>query len=222
METRTKKIFALGRARKPQIYDVIFEMEYFLNLKLKISCGFSTTLAFKPVIWLHYKDKQFIQLDREEWLHLMSYKDYIHNTLNQNVFLDLINLIDNDCVRDIEYSFQYKNGICYIIFKQGRNEIKIDPGTWRSLTRIGAFLTTLLCWNTILQKQILHFYNQYYIPTCSVLNKTNINFYEIKGIHETDIEIDLTRLCYDISKKMQNKIKTDVKVHRLLLRIDNK
>lgn len=222
MENKTKKIFQFAQGRKPQIHDVVFGMEYFLNLKLMISCGFSTTLGFKPILWLHYKDKQFIGLDREEWLHLMSYKEYITNIINQYKFIDLISLIETDSDRDVYYSFKYKNGICYLILKQGKYEIKIDPETWRSLSRIGSFLTTLLCWNTILRKQIAHFYYDFYIPTCSTLNKTNIQFCEINTVYEKDIEIDLTRLCYEISKKMQNKIKTDVKIHRLLLRCDNK
>lgn len=207
--------------RKPQIYDCVFELEYFINLKLKISCGFSTS-GFKPMVWLHYKNKNFIGFDRDEWTYLMSYKEYILATLHQYEFLDFLNLINKDDKRDIEYSFQYKNSICYMILQQDNYKIKIDPDTWKSLTQIGIFLTAFLNWNSILRKQILYFYYDYYIPTCALLNKTNVQLNDIKGINERDVEIDLIRLCYEFGRKMPNKIKTDVKIYRLLLRMDNK
>lgn len=222
MDVSLKNFLQRSQRRQPQIYDVVFEMEYFLNLKLKVTCGFSTAFGFKPMIWLHYKDKQFIGFGREEWLHLMSYKDYISSTLSQREFLNSINLIENTSEEDTEYSFKYKNGVCYLIIQQEKYKIKIDPETWKSLIGIGIFLTSILCWNGILRKQLLHFYYNYYIPTCSTLKKTEILLSDISGINERDIEIDLTRLCYEIGKKMQNKIITDVKIHRLYLRMDNK
>lgn len=222
MDTSIKNFLQRSQRRQPQIYDVVFEMEYFLNLKLKVVCGFSTLFGFKPMIWFHYKDKQFIGFDREEWLHLMSYKEYISNTLSQREFLKSINLIENTSENEIQYTFKYKNGVFYLVIRQGEYKIKIDPDTWKSIIRIGVFLTSILCWNGILRKQLLHFYYQYYIPACSVLKKTNIQLSDIKGISERDIEIDLTRLCYEIGKKMHNKIVTDVKIHRLYLRMDNK
>lgn len=220
MENKVKNLFQQGR--KAEIHDVVFDLEYFLNLKLKVSCGFSTTLEFKPMIWLHYRCKHFIGLDREEWLHLMSYKDYISNVLSQREFLNSMNLLNNTTEKDTEYTFQYINGICRLIIQQQNYKIKIDLDTWQSLIRIGIFLTSILCWNGILRKQITHFYYNYYIPTCSSLKKTNILLSEINGINEKDIEIDLTRLCYEIGRKMQKKIIADVKIHRLYLRMDNK
>lgn len=192
--------------RKAQTYDMVFELEYFLNLKLKISCGFSTQNGFKPMIWLHYKNKHFIGLDREEWLRLMHYRTYISSVLSQREFLNSVNLIDDTTERNTEYIFQYKNGSYRLIIQQDKFKIKIEPDTWKSLIDVGIFLTSIVCWNGILRKQILHFYYDFYIPTCSVLRKTNIQFSDIKGINERDIEVDLTRLCYEIGKKCKAKL----------------
>lgn len=221
MENRVKNFFQQGR-KAERVYDVVFDMEYYITLKLMLSCGFSTIFGFKPMIWLHYKCKYFIGMDREEWLHLMGYKEYISNVLSQREFLNSLNMIDNGSERSVKYTFQYKYGNYRLIVQQGNCKIKIDMEAWESLMRTRIFLTTILCWNSILRKQILHFYYDYYIPTCCRLKKTNIQLNEINGITEKDIEIDLTRLCYEIGKKMQSKIVTDIKMHRLLLGMDNK
>lgn len=222
MNDLIKNCFQPTQGRVPKIFDCVFDMEYFLSLKLKVSCGFSTILGFKPMIWFHYKNKHFIGFDREEWLHLMSYKDYISNTLSQREFTNFINLIDNTREKDTTYSFQHKNGSCHLIIHQGIYKIKINLDAWDSVCRIGVFLTTMLCWNGVLRKQLLHFYYQYYIPSCALLNKTQIQLGDIMGINEKDVEADLTRLCYEIGKKMQSKIKLDVRIHKLSLRMENK
>lgn len=210
------------QGRSPKIYDCVFDLEYFLSLKVKVSCGFSTILRFKPMIWLHYKDKQFIGFDREEWLYLMSCKDFISNTLSQRELTNFINLIDNTREKNTTYSFRYKKNNLRLIIQQGIHEIKINLDTWNSLIRVGIFLTSILCWNGILRKQLLHFYHQYYIPSCAILNKTQIELGDIMGINGRDVEIDLSRLCYEIGNKMQSKIKNDIKIHRLCLRMENK
>lgn len=222
MDIRISKLFNHRQGQRPHNYDVVLEMEYFINLKLKISCGLATSFGFKPVICLHYKDKQFIGFDRDEWIHLMRYKQFISDMLNDYDFLDSTNFMKNSCERDIEYTFQYKNGKCYLFLQQGGYKIKINSETWRSLTRIGNFLTTILSWNNILRKQVQHFYYNYYIPKCSILKKSNIQLSEIDGIYEKDVANDFERLCYEFSKKMQNQIKNDVKIYRLLLRAENK
>lgn len=215
----TEKIFKLSRERKPQIYDLLFEFDYFLSVKLKISSGFSTS-TFKPMIWLHYKKKYFIGINRDEWLYLMENKQYVKAMLNQYDYLYSTNLIKGG--RDIEYTFKYRNDGCFLVISQGENKIKIDLESWKSLMKIEVFLTTILCWNTILQKQIQHFYFNYYIPSCSELRKTNIHMHEIKGAYDKDIEVDLTRLCYEFTTKMPKKIKLDLKIYQLLQRTDNK
>lgn len=221
MDSLMKNYFQQNQ-RTPKIYDCIFEFDYFLNLKLKVSCGFSTVLAFKPMIWFHYKNKHFIGFDREEWLYLMSYKEFISNILSQRKFKDSINLINNTRESNTKYFFRFKKNIYNLVIQQGIHKIKINLNTWNSLIRIGIFLTSILCWNGVLRKQLLHFYYQYYIPSCAMLNKTQIQLGDIMGINERDVEIDLTRLCFEIGLKMQSKIKTDVKVHRLCFRMANK
>lgn len=222
MDSIITNCFQHCQGRTPKIYDCLFEFEYFLSLDLKISCGFSTILGFKPMIWFHYKDKQFVGFDREEWIYLMNYKEYISRTLSQRDFLNPFNLIDNTRGKNTTYSFQYKKGICNLMIQQGVYKIKIDYEAWNSIIRIGIFLTSIICWNGILRRQLLYFYHEYFIPACASLNKTEIQLGDIMGISERDVEIDLTRLCYEISKKMQIKIKADVKLHRLCLRMENK
>lgn len=202
--------------------NVVFEFEYFINLNLKLKCGFSTTSKFTPVIWFHDKKKNFIGLYRDMWIHLMTYKDYIQIRLDQYEFFDSFNLLNDLPIGNLKFDFRQKDGRCLLILQQNGNKIKIDCETWRSITRIGIFLTTFVCWNNILQKQIAYFYNSFYIPTCARLKKTNIQVHDIKGFYEKDVEIDLTRLCFEFSKKMENQIKQDVKIYKLLLRIDNK
>lgn len=205
-----------------QNQDVVFEFEYFINTNLKVKCGFSTTSKFDPIIWLQNKKKNFIGFYRDMWVHLMTYKDYIQVRLDQYEFFDSFNLLNDPPKEDIKFDFRQKDGRCFLILMQNHNKIKIDNETWRSITRIGIFLTTFVCWNNILQKQITYFYYNFYIPTCAALKKTYIQVTDIKGFYEKEVEIDLTRLCFEFGKKMENIIKQDVKIHKLLLRIDNK
>lgn len=209
------------REKKIQNHDLIFEFEYSINPNLKLKCGFSTTMKFKPIIWFQYKKKDYIALTREIWNHLMTLKYYVQLRLEQHDFFDSFNLLNETSIEDIEFDFQTKDGSCYLVLNQNGHQIKIDSETWRSITRISIFLTTFVCWNNILQKQISYFYHNFYIPTCLRLKKTYIQVNDIKGFHEKEVEIDLTRLCFEFGKKMESKIKQDVKVYKLLTQINN-
>lgn len=202
--------------------NVVFEVEYFVNLNLKLICGFSTN-GFEPIIWLRNKKKHFIGLHRDMWVHLMTYKSYIQVRLDQyDFFLDSFNLLDDHSNENIQFDFCVKRGTCFLNLRQNKNKIKIDSETWRSICRIGIFMTTFVCWNNILRKQISHFYFNYYIPTCALLKKTYIQVWDIKGFYEREVEVDLTRLCYEFGKKMPNIIKEDIKIYKLLSRMENK
>lgn len=199
-----------------QNHDVVFEFEYFINLTLKVKLGFSISQKFTPIIWLQNEKKNYIGLQREEWMALITYKDYIQLRLDQYDFFDSYNILNDGLFESLSFDFKIKNQICYLVLNQRGNRIKIDCHTFRSLTRIAIFLTTFLCWNSLLQKQISHFYYNYYIPTCANLKKTYVQLNEINATFENDTEIDLTRLCYEFGKKMTSKIKADVKIYKLV------
>lgn len=207
-------------SRKFEDHNVVFEMEYFINLNLKVKCGFSTTWRFEPIIWFQNKRKHFVGFTRDMWLHLMTYKDYIQVRLDQYEFFDSFNLLNDTPNENISFEFRQKDGRSLLILLQNGNRLKIDSDTWRSITRIGIFLTTFVCWNSILQKQISFFYHNFYIPTCERLNKTYVQVTDINGYYEKDIEIDLTRLCFEFGKKMTSTIKKDVHIYKLYSRID--
>lgn len=213
---------SIKKEDKFQNHDVVFEFEYFINLNLKVKCGFSTSSKFEPMIWFQNKRKHFVGLSRDMWVHLITYKDYIQVRLDKFEFFDSFDLLNDPPKENIEFDFRQKDGRCLLIIKQNDNKLKIDCETWRSITRIGIFLTTFVCWNNILQKQIAYFYYNFYIPTCANLNKTYIQVSDIKGFYEKEVEIDLSRLCFEFGKKMSTKIKQDVKIYKLLTRIDNK
>lgn len=179
-------------------------------------------MLFKPIIWLQ-KRKNYIGLTRELWLHLITYRAYIQACLDQyDFFLDSFKLLDDQRNEHIQLDFVNKNGRSYLVLIQGKNKIKLDSEAWRSICRNGIFLTSFICWNNILRKQIAHFYYNYYIPTCAALKKTNVLVSEIPGFNEPDIEIDLLRLCYEFSKKMPHIIKQDIKIYNLIQRMENK
>lgn len=215
METTT-----MTDSNKFQNQDVVFEMEYFINLNLKVKCGFSTTWRFNPIIWFQDKRKHFIGFTRDMWLHLMTYKDYIQIRLDQHEFFDSFNLLNDMPNENIVFDFRQKDGRCLLYLQQNGNRLKIDSETWRSIIRIGIFLTTFVCWNSILQRQISSFYHNYYIPTCVRLNKTYIQITDIIASYDKDIEIDLTRLCFEFGRKMTNIIKNDIHIYKLYSRIE--
>ena len=221
MNHNVNSILNKNAERKFHNREVVFEFEYFINLYLKVKCGFSV-IGFTPVIWLHNAKKNFIGLYREEWMHLMTYKDYIQIRLDQYDFFDSYNILNDGCLDNLTFDFQTKRGRCFLILKQQDHKIKIDSETWRAVVRAGIFLTTFLCWNSLLRKQIAYFYFNFYIPTCAELKKISVQLNEVKGCYDKDVEVDLTRLCYEFGKKMVSQIKTDVKIYKLTLRIDNK
>lgn len=202
---------------------LIFCFEYLINLKIKISCGFSTSNNFKPLLWIHNNKSNVIALTRDEWIHLMAYKEYIQMRVDQCEFIDTYDALDHPTLSNISCEFKYKRGgHCYLVLSQNGHKVKIDNESWRNIVRVGIFLTTFLCWNTILQKQISHFYNTYFIPRCAELNQTSLQLSDLDTSYDKDVEVDVLRLCYEISKKMSDKIKSDIKIHKLLLRTKNK
>lgn len=202
---------------------LILDLEYLVNLKIKVKCGFSTTNNFQPYLCLHSNKSNVIVFTRDEWIHLISYKEYVQMRLDQYEFLDTYETLDHPTLSKILCEFKYKrNGHCVLVLIQNGHKVKIDSESWRNLVRVGIFLTTFMCWNTILQKQILHFYHNYFIPRCAQLNKTSIQLADFDISYDRDIEVDLMRICYEISKKMQSEIKIDIKTHKLLLRTKNK
>lgn len=207
--------------KERQQHEIIFGFEYFINLNLKVKCGFSTTRDFKPMVWLQYNTSSFIGFERSDWLHLLAYKEYIQLKLDNYNFVSPDTILDHPPLHEIKCDFKYKkgDGSCILILQQQGHIIEINHATWKNLLRISIFLTTFLCWNTILQKQIYHFYYNFFIPKCYTLKKNGIQLSEIDCIYEDeDVKIDLTRLAFEITKKMQKQIKKDVKMHSLLLR----
>lgn len=221
MEQSTElKIFKRYPKKKKQEHEIIFGLEYYINTNLKIKCGFSIINDFKPMLWIQQYNNNYIGLERDEWIHLMAYKEYIQLKLDHHNFLAPDTVLDHPTLQKIICDFKYKkcDGSCVLILKQNGNAIEIDSETWKSILRIGIFLSTFLCWNTILQKQIYNFYHSHFIPKCVELKKTDIQLSEIDGIYGEDVRIDLTRLCFEITKKMQREIKKDVKMQKLLIR----
>lgn len=210
------------QTKNKQDYKLIHHLEYLINLKIKLTCGFSASNNFTPLLCIHSNKSNVIILTRDEWIHLISYKDYVQMRLDQCEFLDAYDALDHPTLSRISCEFKYKRGGCILNLSQNGHKIKIDNETWRNLVRVGIFLTSFLCWNTILQKQLSHFYYNYFIPRCAELNKTSIQLSDLDTSYDKDVEVDLMRLCFEISKKMQDKIKIDVKTHKLLLRTKNK
>lgn len=211
------------RFKRNQENNLIFCVEYLINLKVKLSCGFSTSNNFKPLLWIHNNKNHVVAFTRDEWIHLMAYKEYIQMRVDQYEFLDTYDALDHPTLQNIFCEFKNKKGShCVFVITQDGNKIKIDSESWRNIVRIGIFVTSFLCWNTILQKQISHFYHNYFIPRCAELNKNNLQLSDLNTPYDKEVEVDLMRLCFEISKKMPDRIKADVKVHKLLLRTKNK
>lgn len=201
-----------SKKKKNQEYTLINDFEYLITLKLKVKCGFSTINNFQPTLCLHSSKSNVIIFTRDEWIHLISYKEYVQMRLDQYEFLDTYDTLDHPTLSKISCEFKYKrNGYCVLVLIQNGHKIKIDSESWRNIVRVGIFLTTFMCWNTILQKQLSHFYHTHFIPRCIQLKKTNLQLTDICTSYDPDIEVDLMRICYEISKKMQNKIKIDIK-----------
>lgn len=208
---------------KNQDYTLIYDLEYLINFKLKVTCGFSTLNNFKPLLWIHSNKRNAIGFTRDKWIHLMAYKEYIQMRLDQYEFLDTYDALNHPTLSSINCEFKYKRGgHCVLVLTQNGHKVKIDSESWRNLIRVGIFLTSFLCWNTILQKQISHFYHTYFIPRCVELKKTSIELTDLDQSYDQDVHVDLMRLCFELSKKMPDKIKTDIKTHKLLLRTKNK
>lgn len=212
--------------KRKQNYKLIYDLEYFINLKIKVACGFSASANFRPLLWIHSTKNNVIGFTRDEWIHLMAYKEYIQMRLDQYEFLDSYDALDNHPTESsVTCEFKYKRGgHCVLVLSQNGHRIKVDRESWRNLIKVAVFFTSFLCWNTILQKQISHFYYNYFIPRCVELKKTSIQYSDLdKSVAvDADVQVDLLRICFEISKKMQDKIKIDIKTHKLLLRTKNK
>lgn len=225
MDTSTGRNIFKRSSRKRQQHDIIFGLEYYVNINVKIKCGFSASGDFKPMLWFQQNRNNYLGFSRDEWIHLMAYKEYIQLKLDHNTFPTPDTILDHPTLENIKLHFKYKkrNGECRLILTQHGNVIELDSDSWRNLIRVGIFLSSFLCWNSILQRQLCDFYHNFYIPKCVELKKTEVQLSEINGIYgNDDIKIELTRLCFEISRVMQKQIKLDIKILKLLRRTTTK
>lgn len=211
---------------KPNVFinhSMIFDFPFILSRDIHIRCGLSPENNFIPILSiLDHSKNEYITIFRREWLHLMTYKDYIHKWIIEDLYDDQFNLVYEIPLRSIRLYFKKGKNGNLLIFRQGRYKIKVDLETWRSLLRVSLFITHILCWNNIIQKQISKFYYKTFVPACVRLNKNNVNFYELSGSHDKDVEIDLIRLCYEFSNRMNKKLHHDIRVYKLNIRMENK
>lgn len=198
--------------RKKQDHEVIFGFEYFVAQNLKLKCGFSTSRKFTPMIWMQQHKNNYIGIDKEEWMQLLTYKEFIQLKLDQYDFLMSDTILDHPTLSSIKCSFRFrKSDKQYVlVLNQFGNKIEIDSESWRSLIRLAIFFTTFLCWNTVLKQQITYLYYNHIIPKCVSLQKFDIQLSDLEGNYDKNVQIDLTRLCFEISKKMTKEIKEDV------------
>jgi len=171
------------------------------------------------MVWMQQSKNNFIGFDKDEWMQLLTYKEFIQLKLDQYDFLMPDTIIDHPCLHSIKCNFRFRksdNQYVFVINQYG-NKIEFDSESWRSLLRLGIFFTTFLCWNSILRQQVIYLYNNHIIPKCVSLQKFDIQLSDLEGTYDKDVQIDLTRLCFEISKKMRSEIKRDVLVYKQAL-----
>jgi len=198
--------------RKTQDHEIIFGFEYYVYHNLKLKCGFSTSRRFTPMVWMQQNKHNYIGFEKDDWIQLLTYKEYIQLKLDQYEFLMPDTIIDHPLIKSIKCNFKYRkvDKQCILTLNQYGNKIEFDSESWRSFLRLGIFFTTFLCWNSILQKQISNIYYNHIIPKCAKRQKHDIRLTDLETSYDADVEIDLTRLCFEISKKMNREIKSDV------------
>lgn len=209
--------------RRKQYHEVIFGFEYYVAHNLKLKCGLSTTRKFTPMLWMQQSKYNFIGFEKDEWMQFLTYKEYIQLKLDQYDFLMPDSIIDHPNIQTIKCNFRFrKSDKQYVlVINQYGNKIEFDSESFRSLLRLSIFFTSFLCWNTILKQQVIYLYYNEIIPRCVALKKFDIQLSDLEGSFEKNVEIDLTRLCFEISKKMCKQIKDDVLIYKQTLSSKN-